>query len=184
MTPAPPLMTVDEYLHTPESVLPAELAFGVLHVADAPSPRHQSAVARLFRALDDHVRAEAAGEVWLAPLDVVLDVGNALVVQPDLMFISNERSSIVQDRIYGAPDLVIEILSPSARVGRLAEHLTWFARYGVRECWLVHLDRDEVTVVDTTGRRAPRRVFAGRQPIASQVLTHFDRSLQDMLSAG
>ena len=48
---APKLMTVDEYLRTPETVLPAELRFGVLRVAEAPTPRHQSLVASLFRVL-------------------------------------------------------------------------------------------------------------------------------------
>ncbi len=56
MAPAPRLMTVDEYFKTPETVKPMELIFGVLRVADSPSPRHQSAVAHLFRALDAHVR--------------------------------------------------------------------------------------------------------------------------------
>jgi Uma2 family endonuclease len=181
MAAAPPLMTLDEYLGTPETSLPAELAFGELHVADAPSPRHQSVVGRLFRALDDHVRAERAGEVWLAPLDVVLDVSRALVVQPDLLFISKARSAIVRDRIYGAPDLVVEVLSPSARVGHVEQHLAWFAEYGVRECWLVHLDRREITVVASAAGRTERARFTAREPIASRVLPRFGRSLEEML---
>jgi len=181
---APRLMTLDEYFRTPETVLPAELAFGALHVADAPSPRHQSAVARLFRALDDHVRAEGTGEMWIAPLDVVLDASRALVLQPDLLYISDARSAIVQDRIYGAPDLTIEVLSPSARVGRVDEHLGWFAEYGVRECWLVNLDREDVTVVVMDGHRMQRVRSASREPIESTVLPRFRRSLQDILRDG
>jgi Uma2 family endonuclease len=150
-------------------------------VAGAPSPRHQSAVARLFRALDDHVRAEGTGEMWLAPLDVILDASRALVLQPDLLFVSNERSAIVQDRIYGAPDLTIEVLSPSARVGRVEQHLGWFAEYGVRECWVVDLDRRDVTVVAmSNGRMKPRRI-AAREPLVSAVLPRFDRSLREIL---
>ena len=109
---APQLMTVDEYFRTPETVLPAELRFGVLRVAEAPTPRHQSAVASLFRVLDSYARARNIGRVWLAPLDVVLDEEHALIVQPDLMFISKENDWIVQDRVRGAPDLVVEVLSP------------------------------------------------------------------------
>jgi Uma2 family endonuclease len=151
-------------------------------VSDAPSPRHQSAVADLFRALDAHVTEHALGEMWLAPLDVILDAARALVVQPDLMFVANERSSIVSDRVLGPPDLVIEVLSPSARIGRTEEHLEWLARYGVRECWLVHLERRDVTVVPLADRREDgRRVFAGADPIASGVLPRFDRSLTSML---
>jgi hypothetical protein len=65
---APRLMTVDEYLRTPETVLPAELRFGIMHVADSPSPRHQSAVGRLFLVLSTYVGARGIGQVWLSPL--------------------------------------------------------------------------------------------------------------------
>src|SRR5258706_6912900 len=115
---APRLMTVDEYFRTPETVKPAELAFGVLRVAESPTARHQSAVAQLFRALDRHVSERDLGQMWLAPLDVVLDQERALIVQPDLFFVSNERAWMVVDRVHGAPDLVIEVLSPNPRIGR------------------------------------------------------------------
>ena len=72
------------------TVQPAELRCGVLRVAESPTPRHQSAVVRIFRALDGYVGARGIGEVWLAPLDVILDEERALIVQPDLMFISRE----------------------------------------------------------------------------------------------
>ena len=179
---APKLMTVDEYFHTPESALPAQLRFGVLHVAEAPAPRHQSAVAHLFRALDAYVRARGIGEVWLSPLDVVLDEERALIVQPDLMFISKENEWIVRDRVRGAPDLVIEVLSPNPRIGKTDERVAWFAEYGVRECWLVHQDRREVTVLQFANRRvASRRVFSRREAIVSVVLPDFTEGLDDIL---
>jgi hypothetical protein len=70
---APRLMTVDDYFNTPETLKPMELAFGVLRVAESPSPRHQSAVGDFFLALDAHVRARQLGRMWLSPLDVVAD---------------------------------------------------------------------------------------------------------------
>jgi Uma2 family endonuclease len=132
-------VTTAEYFATPESVLPAELAFGILHVADAPSVRHQRMVGELYKALDAHVAALDLGEVLLAPTDVILDPDRSLVVQPDLLFVSRERSAIVSERVHGAPDLVVEVLSPHTRIGTLHEHINWFASYGVRECWLVDL---------------------------------------------
>ena len=183
MAAAPMLMTAKDYYATPETVLPTELAFGVLHVRDAPTPRHQSAVLQMVFALDRHVRARKLGQVWVAPLDVVLDEPKALVVQPDVLFISNERSAIVGERVHGAPDLVIEILSPNPRVGSTAEHLRWFADYGVRECWLVHQDQQRLSVIEFRKRLAmPPRIFGEREAILSSVLPDLGLSLRDILS--
>jgi Uma2 family endonuclease len=179
---APKLMTIDEYLRTPETVVPAELRFGVLRVAESPTPRHQSAVARIFRTLDGYVGAHGIGEVWLAPLDVILDEQRALIVQPDLMFISNENASIVRDRVRGAPDLMVEVLSPNPRIGKTEERIAWFAEYGVRECWLVHLDRREVTVITYANRRIATRVSHGRRhSICSSVFSEFTESFDDIV---
>lgn len=183
VAPAPPLMTVDDYFtKTPETVKPVELAFGVFRIADSPTPRHQSAVAQLFRTLDAHVTARALGRMWLAPLDVVLEEEQALIVQPDLFFISNEREWIVADRVRGAPDLVVEVLSPNPRIGRVEEHVQWFAEYGVRECWLVHQDHRSVTVLQFgEGRVMERRVFDRRGRLESLVLPEFRDCLDDIL---
>ena len=181
---APTLMTVDDYFRTPVTVLPTELVFGVLRAAEAPTPRHQSAVGALFLALDRHVRERDLGRMWLAPLDVVLDERRALIVQPDLLFISNEREWIVKDRVRGAPDLVIEVLSPQPRIGATRERVGWFAEYGVRECWLVHQDRRDVEVIEfASAEEQGRRSFGQRDPIASAVLPDFRDSLASLLES-
>jgi Uma2 family endonuclease len=182
MAAAPPLISVDEYFRTPERLAPAELAHGVLRVADAPTPVHQSTVAQLFVALRAHVVERRLGRVWLSPLDVVLDEARALVVQPDLMFISNAREWIVRDRVRGAPDLVIEVLSPHPRVGRNEEHLLWFANHGVRECWLVYQELKRVGVISFDGGRVGEpRLFGQRDQIKSSVLPDFSMSLRQIL---
>ena len=179
---APKLMTVDEYLRTPETVLPAELRFGVLRVAEAPTPRHQSVVASLFRALDAYVRVRGIGEMWLAPLDVILDEERALVVQPDLMFISDQKAWIVSDRVRGAPDLTVEVLSPHPRIGKTEERVTWFAEYGVRECWLVQVERREITVITYAHRHIATRVtFGRRHSLSSSVFPDFTESFDDIV---
>jgi Uma2 family endonuclease len=175
-------MTTAEYLRTPESLVPTELIYGVLRVADAPTPRHQRAVRDLCFALVEHAEPRHLGEVWLSPLDVILDAERNLVVQPDLLFISNERSHILSDRVRGAPDLVIEVLSPQPRIGRLDERLAWFAQYDVRECWLLHqLDRRVEVIAFGTGRIHSRVVFDERTPIRSRVLPEFDRALNSIV---
>jgi Uma2 family endonuclease len=184
VSPAPPLMTVDEYFtKTPETVRPTELIFGAIRVADSPMPRHQMAVADFFRALDGHVRERRLGRMWIAPLDVVLHERRALIVQPDLFFVSNERAHIVTDRVRGAPDLVIEVLSPHPRLGRAEERVEWFSEFGVHECWLVHQDRLSLEIIDFSDRRTSSRVVLNRrQPIVSAVLSEFTSSLDDILS--
>ena len=101
-------MNAQDYYGTRESLQPTELAFGTLQVRDAPSFMHQEAVASFFVALREHARSRALGHVCIAPLDVVLDEPRALIVQPDVFFVSNERDGIVGSRIYGPPDLVVD----------------------------------------------------------------------------
>jgi Uma2 family endonuclease len=170
-------MTLQEYFATPETVLPHELAFGHLRVAEAPTVSHQRAVGQLFLALHEHVSGRRLGEVFLSPIDVVLDAERHLVVQPDLVFVSEGRQALVFDRIHGAPDLAIEVLSPRPRVGTLTEHMAWFARYGVRECWLVNIKDREVDVrTFGDGRLATRRIFSRFDPIQSETVPGFDRT--------
>ena len=177
-------MTTREYLATPETVLPQELAYGVWQVADAPTAWHQELVAQLFLCLHEHVRSRALGRVWLAPLDVILDHDRALIVQPDLLFISEQRSHIVSDRVYGAPELVIEVLSPRPRIGDSEKRLGWFAEYGVRECWLVHQVEKWIEVIQFgDGAIARRDRFDTKSPISSGVLPEFRASFTDIVGS-
>lgn len=178
-------MTVDEYLtRTPGTARPAELIYGELRVAESPSARHQAAVADLFRALDHHARERGLGEVRAAPIDVVLDGDHALVLQPDLVFISNARAGILNTRVDGAPDLMVDVLSPEPRIGRTEERVQWCAESGVRECWFVHQDLRSIAIFRFAYRRIAARVVHGRQdPIASAVLPDLGACLDDILLA-
>jgi len=178
-------MTTAQYLSTPETLVPTELIYGRLRVADSPMPRHQAVVLDLSLALAAHVREGRLGEIWIAPLDVILDAARALIVQPDLFFISNERNHILSDRVRGAPDLVIEVLSPWPRIGKLGERIVWFAEYGVRECWLVHQLERRLEVLNFGDNNVIERVsFDERTPIRSRVLPDFSRTLASMLRWG
>ena len=99
-----PVMTVDEYFRTPEMLQPAELVYGAMRVAESPSVRHQQAVGAFYLALSAHVRGRRLGHVLLSPIDVVLDHSRALIVQPDLLFISHGRAHVLGERVNGAPD--------------------------------------------------------------------------------
>jgi Uma2 family endonuclease len=178
-------MTTEEYLRTPESKVPTELIYGALRVADSPTPRHQAAVGDFFIALVAHVRERRLGEIWLSPLDVIVDADRALILQPDLFFISNERNHILMDRVRGTPDMVLEVLSPNPRIGRLDERITWFAQYGVRECWLLHQFERRLEVLSFAGGAVETRVsFDEETPIRSSVLPEFTRSMDSILRWG
>jgi Uma2 family endonuclease len=165
-------MTLAEYQTTPKTVLPQELIRRVMRVADAPSVNHQRVVFRIARALQDHADANTAGEVLIAPVDVVLDAD--LVVQPDLAFVTRERAGIVEERIYGPPDLVLEVLSPDARIGSLEERLEWFVDYGVREIWLYHQPRRRLQILACERRTiVERTTFDPAAPVRSGVLPFF-----------
>jgi Uma2 family endonuclease len=181
MTPAP-LLTTDDYLQTPETVLPAELIYGAWRVADALTVRHQQAVGAFYLHLSRHVRERRLGSVLLSPLDVVLDHARALVLQPDLLFVSRERSHIVRERVTGAPDMILEVLSPNPRIGSLQQRVDLFAQYGVRELWLLHQDARRFELLASENGRAVRRYSSDYDaPIASSVLPDFQMSVSDVL---
>lgn len=178
-----PRMTTDEYLRLPETLDPEELIYGLVRSAAAPTPGHQWVLGRLFLALTAHVERGGLGRVWPAPVDVVLDRGKHLIVQPDLLFVSIERLGMVTDRVWGAPDLVVEILSPKPRIGTLDERIVWFAEYGVRECWLIRQEEREVDVLGLDKNGLARSTFGPSEPIRSVVLPAFDLTLERILDA-
>jgi Uma2 family endonuclease len=170
-----------EYLRTPEVMLPQELVWGYVREAAVPTAAHQRTVGALFIRLSQHLRATGAGEAWLSPLDVVLDVERNLVVQPDLSVVLTEHADIVTDRIWGAPDLVVEVMSPRPRIGSLEERLEWFATYGVRECWLVHVPGTRVEVIRFERGVILSTVFGPTDPIRSSVLPGLEFTPLDVI---
>lgn len=175
-------MTLAEYFLTPETLVPQELIYGVVRVADAPFVPHQRVVLRLATALQEHVDDTHTGEVFVAPVDCVFDRERALVLQPDIVFVSQSRQDIVLDRIYGAPDIAIEILSPNPRIGTLEERVRWFAQYGVSEVWLYNeIERVCDVLTCSQGVVASRATFGPADRLKSSVLPGFDRTMKEML---
>jgi Uma2 family endonuclease len=178
--PGPPV-TTDQYFRMPETPLPQELVFGMLRDAPAPTPGHQAVVGRFYLALARHLERRFVGRVWLSPIDVVLDRARHLVVQPDLIVLTNARLRLVTDRVWGAPDLVVEVMSPRPRIGTLDERLRWFAEYGVRECWLVHHLSQQIDIRQFARGTMTGRLFERDEPLRSLVLPDFTPSLASIL---
>ena len=162
-------LSVSEYLQEPESLRPMELVFGVVREPPAPLYPHQSIVTRLTMMLYGHVHARGLGSVVVSPFDVVLDRERALVVQPDLLFVSSERLHLIDRCMWGAPDLVIEVLSTATARRDRTTKVNWYDAYGVRECWVVDPLSVTVDVLQFGPNRVCRR-FAGNQSVQSSVL--------------
>lgn len=169
-------LTYQDYVLLPDDGKRYEILDGDLYVTPSPTARHQKVSFNLELGLAQHVRAHKLGEVFHAPLDVIL--ADDSIAQPDILFVSNERLPIVRDWVYGAPDLVIEILSPGTRDRdrTLKRHL--YARYGVRELWLVDPEARTVETfrLDPASETPPRR-FADRDTLTSEVLPSLRLSL-------
>lgn len=182
LPPGGTILTTAEYLQTAASVRVQELIFGTLQVNESPSFRHQNLLLELAVLLRVFVGQHQLGTVCIAPLDVILDPARALVVQPDLFFVSAERQEIITDHVWGAPDLVVEVMSPHPRIGKIQDRIRYFGRYGVRECWLIHQLTREFEVLQLSGYGTiERHTYRGVERIRSSVLQEF-RLSPDVLS--
>jgi Uma2 family endonuclease len=148
-------LTYDDYLLFPEDGQRHELLDGEHFVTNAPSRWHQKAVSKLVYLFMDFLSREPLGEVYTGPFEVFFAEHD--VALPDLVFVSRERAGILTDRnIQGAPDLIVEVLSPSTRqADELVKHGI-YQRFGVREYWLADPRRQTVRVFrHTRGSFAP-----------------------------
>lgn len=139
------LRTYDDLLALPDDGNRYELIHGEIVMSPAPKTKHQRIQMLLSRKLGDYVETHRLGELFGAPLDVKFSPYN--VVQPDLVFVSRARADIVsEDFIDGAPDLIIEILSPSNRMRDLVTKAALYADQGVAEYWIIDPDSETVVV--------------------------------------
>ena len=151
-----PKLTYEDYVRIPDDGKRHEIIDGEHFVTAAPFIRHQDLVLRLAILLGSFVRDHRLGRLLIAPTDVILSPHD--IVQPDLLFISNERASILTEKnIQGAPDLVIEILSNSSR--RLDEVLKRqaYERFGAREYWIFDPQSKTTQVWERTSEGLRRR---------------------------
>ena len=142
-------LTYDDYLLIPDDGKRHELIAGEHFVSPAPNPDHQELLIRLVFELETYRRATGAGRLLIAPTDVV--IGRTDVVQPDLIFILRGGNAQVGTHVAGAPDLVVEILSPSNRRYDEVTKRNLYERAGVSEYWLVDPEVETVKVFRRDG---------------------------------
>ena len=178
-TPGIRKLTYADYAQIPDDGKRHEILGGEEIVTPSPDVAHQRASVKLSTLLDRHVTEHGLGEVLTAPMDVVLGVSD--IVQPDLLFVSRERSAIVGEmNVQGAPDLVVEISSPSTRALDRTRKLEAYATAGVRECWIV--DRAERLVeVHRVGATRERAVVGAGGILRSELLPGLEIRVADIL---
>jgi Uma2 family endonuclease len=142
-----PYLTIADVESMPEDGNRYELIEGELFVSRAPSLSHQDIVLRLLFAIQKYLELHPIGRVWPGPGVIFSDFSGVI---PDVVFISNERLTEIAsgDRVAGAPDLIIEVLSPGAENAhrdRQAKRQL-YRKYGVREYWLVDAQKRAIEV--------------------------------------
>ena len=138
--------TYRDYLDLPETAERCELIDGEYWIMPSPTGPHQGAILNIGSELWRFVRANKLGKVFIAPFDVILSPND--VFQPDVIFLSNERMRFrTGDNIRGAPDLVVEVLSPSTAARDRGVKRDRYARFGVREYWMADLEARLIEVL-------------------------------------
>jgi Uma2 family endonuclease len=130
--------TYKDYAKTPDDVR-YQLIDGELILSPSPTFYHQHISGAMFVELRTWAVSSGIGKVVCAPMDVYFTETDT--VQPDILFISEERMHIVEERyVRGAPDLVVEILSPSTSRLDLGAKMELYARHGVPQYWIADPD--------------------------------------------
>lgn len=176
------LKTYEDYAKLPEGA-PYQLIDGEFVMSPAPELYHQDVSANIYDALKSLVRQRRLGKVYYAPVDVSLGEYNTF--QPDLVFVSNERLHVLQGkRIVGAPDIVVEILSPTTGYYDLATKKDTYESHGVKEYWVVDPKGKTIEIFENVnGRFVSVAKEREKGIIASHLLPDLKLDVSDVFKA-
>lgn len=151
-----------------------EIMQGVLVVSPSPSGPHQGVAGEIHAYLREQILLKHLGLVFTAPFDVVLSEKN--VFQPDVVVLLKEHLAQYSDRkIMGAPDLLVEIISPSSKLYDRALKRTLYEQAGVPEYWLVDEYKHTIELFVLEGRQYRAcGIFQGQQKLPSRIAPHMD----------
>lgn len=155
--------TLEDYYAWPEDQR-IELIDGVIYDMTAPTATHQSAAGEIYRQIANFI-LDNKGKCrpFISPIDVQLDCDNKTMVQPDVIIVCN--TDIIIDRcVFGAPDFVLEVLSPSTRKKDCVKKLDKYMEAGVREYWMVDMKQKKVVVYQFDSETYPV-IYGFEQPV-------------------
>ena len=176
-------LTCEDYRNAPGDER-CELLDGDLVMVAAPNLKHQKVLRQLSQELGQFIDEHGLGELFFAPCDVVLS--DTDVVQPDLLFVSRERGHLLSggENVQGAPDLVVEILSPATAERDRGYKRELYGRCGVTEYWLVDPIAETVAVHERrSGVLTLGRTFSREQTLRSGLLPGLELRLDDIFSS-
>lgn len=166
-----PRVSYADLQRAPEDGRRYELYEGEVFVVPAPIPRHQRIVQRISDLLLDYEQ-QHGGRVFVSPIDIVFSEYN--VLQPDVVFFERSRAPLLDldVPIRVPPDLVVEVLSPATASTDRGKKMQMFARYGVRECWLVdpHARSIEIFALREDAYALVRKASEGDRDVASSTV--------------
>lgn len=181
-------LTFDEYMALPEMKQRFEIIDGELIMSPAPSSDHQWIVGKLFVLLWAFVKERNLGIVLIAPVDVIIQREPLRTRQPDVLYLSAERSG-VRGRaelrrmpvLEIPPDLVVEVLSPNETRREMNDKLEDYRKVGVRECWLISPEAETVELLRLSSEGVETVAIYGiGATVRSEVLEGFTLSVREI----
>ncbi|MEJ5339483.1 MAG: Uma2 family endonuclease [Aquificaceae bacterium] len=168
-------LTAEEFFKLYPEESRVELIEGEVYEMPAPNFKHQLIVVRILSALLKH--PEARDRTVPSPIDVVLS--ETLVLQPDIVYVSDP--SKVRDRIYGSPDLVVEVVSPSTFKRDITDKMKIYEKHGVKEYWLVFPLEKTIMVYTLTEKGYELFSYATEKgKVRSGVLEGFELEVEEV----
>jgi Uma2 family endonuclease len=148
-------MTADEFLGIPDDGYNYELIDGVVVMSPSPKPVHQRVAMEIASQITWFLRDHPVGEA-LPEIDVHIGQGpngGDLVYKPEVIFVRAERLPQMHDKIFGAPDLVVEVISRGSRLYDSETKRNDYERFGVGEYWLIDPQRKSMTFLRHDGEK-------------------------------
>lgn len=179
--------TLDDYYALPDERR-VELIDGVFYDMSAPTTIHQIVAIYMLNQIVNFIKDKGGDCIpFIAPTDVQLDCDNRTMVQPDVMILC-DRNKLIRRCIMGAPDFVVEVLSPSTKRKDAMLKLNKYREAGVREYWMVDADKervvayffeeDELPVIYGSGARIPVGIYGGELQISMKEIFDSVRDIQ------
>jgi Uma2 family endonuclease len=170
--------TAAQFLRLDETPLPCELIGGEIFMSPAPGLTHQIILSNLNDFIKEYARKNG-GVALFSPVDVFLDEHN--VLQPDLLYISKKNLGIITERgLQGAPDLIVEVISPSNSFKDRNQKRKLYQRFGVREYWIVDPGNKTLEIYDFQDEDTPALYLAEEGIVTSPLLPGLSFAFQDL----